>query len=233
MMRLTNAEIAGMIDLSAVRANDGENTIRELIACAQQYKCHLVTTLPGMTLLAKELLINSPEIGVAGNVGFPSGGQTTTIKVAEAKELIKMGCNELDMVLSIGKLISGKYREVLNDICAVVEAGNGVPIKVIMECHYLSPDEILKACDLCIEAGADYVKTGTGWAPTGATLENITLIKSYVGNAIGIKASGGIRELATLIKMYRLGANRFGIGLRSAINILTQSKSLPNGCVDF
>jgi deoxyribose-phosphate aldolase len=103
-----------------------------------------------------------------------------------------------------------------------MEAG-ARPLKVILECHYLTDDQIRHGCDLAIECGAAYVKTGTGWAPTGATLQNVALIKAYVGERIGIKASGGIRDLETLLAMYRLGARRFGISYRSGRKILEAS----------
>jgi len=219
-MALSLSQIAQMIDLSAVQATDGEGSIQRLVHAARQYHCHLVTALPSQTRRVIELLGDTRTIGVSGNVGFPSGGQTTRIKVAETEELLQMGCTELDMVINIAELVSGHREEVLADIQAVVDAAGGVPVKVILECYYLSPDQIRLACDLCIQAKAAFVKTGTGWAPGGATLENIALIKAHVGNAIRIKASGGIRTLETLLAMHRLGANRFGIGVRWVGEIL-------------
>jgi deoxyribose-phosphate aldolase len=168
------------------------------------------------------LLIEGPDIQIVGAVGFPSGGNTTRIKVAEAKELLEMGCSELDMVINVGLLRSGTYQHVLDDMRAVVDVADGAPVKAILECHYLSNEQIRRGCELCIKAGASYVKTSTGWAPTGATLENVALIKSCVGDAIAIKAAGGIRDLDTLLEMYRLGARRFGIGLSSAMGILEE-----------
>jgi deoxyribose-phosphate aldolase len=237
-MKLTLCDIAQMIDLSAVRMDDGDQSVRILVDSARRYQCHLVTTLPSQTLLAIELLRQAhevypqvPEIGVSGNVGFPSGGQTTAIKVAEARELLGMGCTELDMVINLSGLISGRYFDTLEDIRAVVATAEGTPVKVILECHYLSDDLIRKACDLCIQAGAAFIKTGTGWAPTGATLENIALIKTHVGEAIGIKASGGIRQLEILLEMYRLGAQRFGIGLRWVGDILAECERSKDGFI--
>lgn len=237
-MKLTVHDIAQMIDLSAVRMDDGDQSVRTLVDSARRYQCHLVTTLPSQTLLAIGLLrqaneINpqAPEIGVSGNVGFPSGGQTTAIKVAEAQELLGMGCTELDMVINLPGLISGRYSDTLEDLRAVVATAGGTPVKVILECHYLSDNLIRKACDLCIQAGAAFVKTGTGWALTGATLENIALIKAHVGEAIGIKASGGIRQLETLLEMYRLGARRFGIGVRWVGDILAECERSKNGFI--
>ena len=221
-MKLTAREIATMIDLSAVRADTDEREVSTLAEAARKYRCTCVTTLPAYTPLINELLADEPEIHISGNVSFPSGATTSAVKVAEAKELLQMGCDELDMVINIGFLRSGQYQRALDDIRGVVDVAGQAPVKVILECHYLTDDEIRKACELCINAGAAFVKTSTGWAPTGATLENVALIKSCVGDAIGIKASGGIRGLETLVELYHRGATRFGIGLRSAPRIFEQ-----------
>lgn len=226
-MRLTGTEIARMIDLSAVRANDDERTIEELVRCALEYRVCLVTTLPAYTALARTLLADEKAIGLSGNVGFPDGGHTTRAKVEETLELVQMGVTELDMVISLGNLLSGRRQAVLDDLRAVVEAGHGLPVKAIIECHYLTEAQIRQASDICIEAGAAFVKTGTGWAPTGATLENVALIKQHVGDRIQIKASGGVRSLATVLEMYKRGATRFGIGLRHAAEILEACRALP------
>ncbi len=221
-MPFTVREVARMVDLSAVRIDTTEAEVRAMVDLAKKYQCICVTTLPCYTPLVRELLVGEGEIHVSGNVSFPSGEATSNMKIAEARDLLHMGCDELDMVINVGMLRSGKYQYVLDDIVGVVNAAKAVPVKVILECHYLSDDEIRKACKLCIEAGAAFVKTGTGWAPTGATLENIALIKSCVGDRIGIKASGGIRDLETLREMYRRGARRFGIGFRAATPIFAQ-----------
>ena len=228
-MTLTDFEIAQMIDLSAVRANDDEQSIRALVAAACKYHCHLVTTLPSHTMLVKALLRDTGQEGssvlVGGNVGFPSGGQSTRIKTAETRELVRMGCDEIDMVINIAWLLSGRDNYVLQDILGVVDSAKqivpGILVKVILECCYLNADQIRHGCELCVEAGADFVKTGTGWAPSGATLENIALIKAHVGNTISIKASGGIRDKDMLLEMHRLGAIRFGIGLSWISGVLT------------
>lgn len=228
-MQFTLHEVAGMIDLSAVHADIMEAEVRAAVEMAKKYRCYCVTTLPCYTPLVKELLADAPAIRVSGNVAFPSGASSSAIKVAEARELIEMGCDELDMVINIGLLRSGQTRRVLDDIRGVVDVAGRAPVKVILECHYLTDDEIRAGCDLCIQAGAAYVKTGTGWAATGATLENIALIKAHVGDAIGIKASGGIRGLETLREMYRRGARRFGIGVRTAPPIFQQCLAQPAG----
>ena len=125
------------------------------------------------------------------------------------------------------------YQYVGDEIKAVVEAANGLPVKVILECHYLNDDEIRKGCELCVAANVAFVKTGTGWAPSGATPENIALMKSCVGDAIRVKAAGGVRDLATLAELYRRGARRFGLGLKSAINIFDECAELPGGILEL
>jgi deoxyribose-phosphate aldolase len=108
-----------------------------------------------------------------------------------------------------------------------------VPVKVILETHYLTDDEIRRGCALCVKAGAKYVKTSTGWAETGATLENVALIASCIDGKIGIKAAGGIRDLDMLLKMYRLGVRRFGINLAASVDIVRACQALPGGCVEL
>lgn len=218
--------IAQMIDISAVRADSSDEKIKEVVQRAKKYNCYLVTILPSQTLLAKEYLKNctSPKLG--GNVGFPSGGQTTMIKVKETRELVEFGVDEIDMVIDIAAHLSGRYEHVYDDIFAVVEAAEERPVKVILECNYLNDKQIRIGCDLIIKAGAAFVKTGTGWTPTGATLENIELIKNHVGDRIKIKASGGIRSIEMLLELYKRGATRFGISLTSASRILMAAANL-------
>jgi deoxyribose-phosphate aldolase len=211
-----------MVDITAVRAENTEAEIRSMVELALRYRCINVCSLPCHTALVKSLLGEQPDIHLGGTVGFPGGGHTTHIKVAEARELLQLGCTELDMVIAIGLLRSGQYQRVLDDIRGVVEAAGEVPVKVILECYHLSDDEIRRGCELCIQAGAAWVKTGTGWTPTGATLHNVALIRACVGDAISIKASGGIRTLATIIEMSRLGARRFGLGVAPAARIFEE-----------
>ena len=209
-----------MLDISAVRTNSDDAAIQAMVACARKYHCYLVTVLPAQTRRTKSLLAGDPHVRLGGNVGFPSGGQTTMIKVAETRELVEMGCDEIDMVMDVAALLSGRIKDVETDIQAVVEAAESRPVKVILECHYLNEDQMRIGCDLAIKTRAAFVKTGTGWAPTGATLENVTLIKAHVGDAIQIKASGGINSVETLLEMHRRGAARFGISAQSAARIL-------------
>lgn len=207
----TSAEIMQMIEVSAVRADSSDEAIAEAVRCADRYQCYLVTTLPSQTQRTKELLTDLPTIKLGGNVGFPSGGQTTHIKTLETRELVDSGVDEVDMVIDVAAHLSGRYKDVYRDIASVVKAARGRPVKAILECHHLDDDHIRRACDLAIDAGASFIKTGTGWAPTGATLHNIAVVKDHVGEQIAIKASGGIRDMQTIRAMYELGATRFGV----------------------
>jgi len=232
-MSLTPNEIARMIDLSCVQANSTEDEIRQVAEAAKKYNCICVFALPAHTPLMIDLVKDRDDILVGGVVGFPDGGATTAGKIAEAKELVAMGVNELDMVINIAWLKAGKYDLVLNDIKSVIEAGGGLPVKVIFECHYLTDAEIVKACEICCEAGVTFVKTGTGWAPTGATLENVTLMKKTVGGRCEVKAAGGVRGLETLLAMVDRGVTRFGIGVRTAIKILDGASDSETGTTDY
>ena len=230
---LTSKDIARMMDLSAVQCDDDEARVRALAQRASEIRPCVATTLSSWIPLVSELLAGADDVGIGGNVAFPSGACLRRTKIAEARHLVEAGCDEIDMVIDIGKFLSDQYDYCLDDIRGVVEAARGLPVKVIIECHYLSDDQICKASELCVRGGAAFVKTGTGWAPTGATIENISLIKSVVGEAAQIKASGGIRDLDTLVEMYRRGARRFGLGLGRETVILDQADASPNGAIEF
>lgn len=212
-----------MIDISAVKPDSTLDELREAADLARKHNCICVIGLPAHTPLLVELLSDRPDVLVGGAVGFPSGGQTTAIKVAETRELIEMGCSEIDVAINIAWLKAGMYDLVRTDIDAVVEASGLVPVKVILECHYLTDGEIVKASDICAEAGVKFVKTSTGWASTGATPENIALMKQTVGERCFVKAAGGVKDLQTLLALYELGARRFGIGVRTAEAILREA----------
>ncbi len=221
-MELNAQQIARMIDLSCVRADSTIDEIREMAAIAKQYGCICTFALPAHTPLLIDLVKDRDDVLVGGTVGFPSGGATTAGKVAEAVELRAMGCDELDMVINIAWLKAGEYEKVKQDIAAVVKAADGLPTKVIMECHHLTDAELIKGCEIAAACGVMFVKTGTGWAETGATLENTALMKKTVGERCEVKAAGGVRDLATLLKMVDIGVTRFGIGVRTAVNILEE-----------
>jgi len=221
-MQPTVEQLARMIELSLVRADHDLDEIRQLAEDCKQYRCVIAYVLPCYLEEIKRLLADASDVGPAAPVGFPSGGHTTEIKVAETRQLVAAGSAELDMVANLGWLRSGRYDAVEQEIRAVADAAKGTPLKVILECHYLTDDEIRRGADACVRAGADFVKTGTGWAPSGATIENVTLIKSVVGDDAQVKASGGVRDLDTLLEMHRRGATRFGVGRAAGVKILEQ-----------
>ncbi len=219
-MKLDAAKLANMIDLSCVRAESSLEEIREAAETARKYNCICVFALPAHTPLLVGLLEDRPDIHIGGAVGFPDGGATTAGKVHEARELVEMGVDEIDMVLNIGWLKNRDFDLVAGDISAVIDSVAPMPVKVILECHHLNDDEIIAACGIAADCGAQFVKTGTGWAPTGATLENIRLMAETVGTRCGVKAAGGVRDRETLVAMYEAGATRFGIGVNTANAIL-------------
>ncbi len=224
-MKLTAKSLARLIDISAVQTHHGEAEILELVRRAREHRFIAVHVLPCWVPFLREQLAADRDILVGAPVGFPGGAHTTAVKVAELRQLLADGVDEADMMLNVGKLRSGRDAEVRDDIRAVVEAARGTPIKVILEVHLLTPDETKRACALAIDAGAAFVKTATGWLAGGATLENIRLITSFVGSAIKVKASGGIRNLATVRAMLEMGVSRFGINLDASVAILRECAS--------
>lgn len=227
VMKLTARDIARMIDLSCVRSTSSQADIQEMVAAARRYGFGQVSVLQCMLAYTRQLLGSSSGVRLVGNVSFPSGSDSTTCKVFQAREMLAVGCDEIDMVMNLGLLRSGELAEVEADVKAVVETVHPTPVKVIIELMILSAQEIHQACEICVEAGAAFVKTGTGWADRGTTLEDVHLVKSIVGDRIKIKASGGIRNLSTLVEMHNAGATRFGVNLKSGIKIVEEC--LPQG----
>jgi deoxyribose-phosphate aldolase len=219
-MLLASSDIARMIDLSCVRTTSSKTDIEEMVAAAQQYGFGQVSVLQCFIPYSRKLLAGGPQIRVVGNVSFPSGSDSTSLKVLQAKEMAAAQCDEIDVVMNIGFLKSGMHAEVEDDLRAVIDAVQPIPVKVIIEAMVLSPEEVRMACQICLRCGAAFIKTGTGWAQRGTTLEDVQLIKAEVGERAKIKASGGIRDLPGLLALYRAGARRFGINLKSGIEIV-------------
>lgn len=226
---LKSEDIARLIDVSTVRTPHGEADIRELVTYAKEYRFISVHALPCWVSLLSDLLAADSDIFVGAPVGFPSGAHKTKTKLIEAEQLLADGVQEMDLMMNVGMLRSGRLDYVEDEIKAIVQIAGDVEVKVILEVHCLSDDEIKKACELCIKAGAAFVKTSTGWMPTGATLETVSLISNFVGNAIKIKASGGIRNLDTLAKMVAMGVARFGINVQASIDLISACAQLPGG----
>lgn len=232
-MKSLQKDIAQMIDISAVQAPDGETEIKELVRYAQEYNFACIYVLPCWVPFLKELLEENTDILIASSVGFPSGAHTKEIKVSETQQLLKQGVHGLDVMINVGMLRSGRYDYVEDEIKSIVGIAEDIPVKVILETYYLTEDGIKRACELSIKGGAAYVKTSTGWAPGGATRDVISLITSFVGNSIKVKASGGIRTLKDLMDMYRMGVSRFGINLKASIQIMNEFKTLPEEAISI
>jgi len=222
-------EIARLIDVSTVRTPHGEAEIKQLVMYAKEYRFISVHALPCWVPLLSDLLSADPDIYVGAPIGFPSGAHKTRTKLTETEQLLADGAQEMDLMMNVGMLRSGRLNYVEDEIKAIVQIAGDVEVKVILEVHCLTDDEIKKACELCIKAGAAFVKTSTGWMPTGATLETVSLISNFVGNAIKIKAAGGIRDLNTLAKMYAMGVVRFGINVQASMDLISACAQLPGG----
>ena len=221
-MLLTANQVAQMIDLSCVRTISSRTDIEDMVLAAREFGFGQVSVLQSFIPYTKQLLKSTPNIRLVGNVSFPTGSDSTSIKVAQAKELLAAGCDEIDIVMNIGRLRSGEYEDVEADVRSVIGSVKPLPVKVIIEVMCLNPEEINQACNICIRTGATFVKTGTGWANRVTTIEDVRLVKSFVGDKIQIKASGGIRDMDTLLAMYAVGARRFGVNLKSGVEIVQE-----------
>lgn len=222
MVKLTRTEVAQMMDISAVQAQSTLPDVDAVCEMAREFKVAAVFCLPAHVPYMRDRLGAGTGVKLASVSGFPGGAETTRIKAETAKELVELGCDEVDMVNNVAWLKAGDERAYKNDVAAVVAAAGGRPVKVILECHWLTDEEIFRGAQWCRDAGASWVKTGTGWAPTGATVERCALMKRAVGDACGVKAAGGVRSLDTLMRMYEVGTRRFGIGVKSARQILQE-----------
>lgn len=208
---ITLQQLAKVIDHSLLRPELTEEDVLSGCRLAAEYHVATVCVKPCHVQLAKDALQDS-DVLVSTVIGFPHGSNRTAIKVAEANLAMDDGAVELDMVLNIGQLRSGKYDEVRDDIKAVVDAAHArnVKVKVILENAYLSDDEKVKACQLADQAGADWVKTSTGFAPSGATLEDLRLMRNSVRDRVQIKSAGGVRTLDALLAVIDAGVTRSG-----------------------
>lgn len=207
----TPRAIARLIDHTILKADATRGQVQQLCREALAHNFAAVCVNPYWVTLASSELAGS-EVAVCTVVGFPLGATSTAAKVAETGIALRDGAREIDMVLNVGALRSGDLDVVQRDIAAVVEAahGGGAIVKVILETALLDAAEKVSACRLAVAAGADFVKTSTGFASSGATAEDVALLREAVGPALGVKASGGIRSLADLERMVTAGATRIG-----------------------
>ena len=203
--------IAKMIDHTMLKADATTETIKRYCSEAKEYgfasvcvnTCHV-------PLVAEEL--KGSDVKVCCVVGFPLGAMSTTAKAFEAKTAVQEGADEVDMVINVGGMKDRNYEMVKADIKAVVDASEGRTVKVIIETCLLTKDEIVKACELSVEAGASFVKTSTGFSTGGALVEDVALMKKTVGDRAKVKASGGIRTYEQAMELINAGADRIGAG---------------------
>ena len=215
-MPISKPELAQMVDHTLLKPQSTRGDLKKLCSEAIQYSFKAVCVNPVHVPDAASFLKDTGVI-VCSVIGFPFGTHPAKIKAAETKEVIRLGAQEVDMVIWIGALKEGRDPEVVEDIRAVVEAAAGCPVKVILETCYLTEEEKIRGCKLAVEAGASFVKTSTGFGSAGATLEDIKLMRKGVGNKAGVKAAGGIRTLEDALKMIEAGASRLGLSGSVAI----------------
>lgn len=222
---MNKKELAKMIDHTLLKPEATSEGIKRLCEEAVKYNFASVCVNPGRVKEAYEIVKNS-DVKVCTVIGFPLGATTTEAKVFETKDAIQNGATEVDMVINVGRLKDKDYDFVKEDIKAVVEAAKGKALtKVIIETCLLTDEEKVIACKLSKEAGADFVKTSTGFSTGGATGEDIKLMRETVGENMGVKASGGVRSLEDALVMIENGATRIGASASIAICEGTESDS--------
>ena len=207
----TYGEIAKTIDHSLLRPELDLDTVAEGVRLAVRYDVASATVRPADVALAAELVAGT-DVLVSTVVGFPHGSSTTATKAFEAAHALDDGAHELDMVLNIARLRSGRDDEVRDEIRTIVElaARRGAIVKVILENAYLTDEQKVLGCRLAEEAGAHFVKSSTGYAPTGATLEDLALMRASVSPHVQVKAAGGVRTLDALLDVLSIGVTRVG-----------------------
>lgn len=208
---LTLKQLAKTIDHSLLKPELTHDDVISGCQLADRYHVASVCVKPCHVRLAAEQLMHS-DVKVGTVIGFPHGNSTTSVKLAEARQALLDGAVELDMVINIGELRSGHLDYIRNEIKSICDLvhGSGAIVKVIFENAYLTDQEKIKACHLSEEAGADFVKTSTGFAPTGATLEDVRLMRKNVSPHIQVKAAHGVRTLDAALQMIDAGVTRIG-----------------------
>ncbi|WP_178988116.1 deoxyribose-phosphate aldolase [Winogradskyella schleiferi] len=202
-------ELNRYIDHTLLSASATESDILRLCEEAIKYNFYSVCVNSCYVPIAKQALVRS-GVKICTVVGFPLGAMSTEAKIFEAKNAIDQGATEIDMVMNIGRLKSKNHVAVLKDINAVKRAIGLTPLKVILEISELSKNEIVKACEICIDANADFVKTSTGFSKSGATLTAVKIMRKTVKDRLKVKASGGIRDAETALKYIEVGSDRIG-----------------------
>jgi deoxyribose-phosphate aldolase len=214
--KYTLKQVAKTIDYALLRPDMSRDEVREGCEVALKYDVASVCCKPADVAFCAEILRGS-DVHVGTVVGFPHGNSATSVKVFETKQVIADGATEIDVVMNIGLMKSGLYDEVREEIAAVKAAAGNLQVKVILENAYLTKEEIVKACQLCEAAGADYVKTSTGFAPTGAVLEDVQLMRATVSSRVEVKSAGGVKNLDQLLAFMDAGVKRSGASAAAAM----------------
>ena len=211
-------DVAKMIDHSLLNPTLSTDDLEAGIRLALAFDVASVCIMPYHLKKCAEMLAGS-TVKPSTTIGFPHGGHTTQIKVAEAERAIKDGCEELDMVVNVSKVLSGDWDYVQHDISAVIKVAHaaGQKVKVIFENCYLNNDQKTKLCEICTELNADWVKTSTGYGTGGATHEDLKLMREKSGENVQVKAAGGVRDLDTLLAVREIGVTRCGASRSSEI----------------
>ncbi|WP_409478577.1 deoxyribose-phosphate aldolase [Pseudobdellovibrio sp. HCB154] len=218
LKKLTPEDIAQYIDHTLLKPEATRAQIQKLCEEALVHKFYAVCVNSSMISVCKEILKNS-AVKIAAVIGFPLGACDTSTKVFETTRALNLGATEIDMVVHLGAVKSQDWSYVEKDIKDVVMAAQGHPVKVILETHMLTEEEKRKVCEISLHAGAHFVKTSTGFSGGGATVEDVTLMKSIVQSKAQVKASGGVRDFDAAVKMITAGATR--IGTSSGVAIVT------------
>jgi deoxyribose-phosphate aldolase len=210
-MDYTLEEIAGMIDHSLLPVTLNDQDLERGCFLAVEYKCASVCIMPFYLKRCAEILKGS-TVKASTTVGFPHGANTTAIKLAEAQQALDDGCEELDMVVNVSRVLSGHWISVGREIRAIADLAHihGQKVKVIFENCYLQDEHKIRLCEICAEAGADWIKTSTGFGTSGATIDDVKLMRAHSPAHVQIKAAGGIRDLDTLLAFRALGVSRVG-----------------------
>jgi deoxyribose-phosphate aldolase len=227
-MKISYLEFAKMIDASSLKLDTSYDDYHAIVAACKKYSFGCVFIWPAYYAeISAALKGTVTEFGTS--LGFPSGQETTETKVHQARLFTSLGAEQVDMVMNVGWLKSQRYDQVKADLDAVREATKHTSLKVIIEAMLLTDEEIVKACEIVADCGADYVKSGTGFSADPTTLHHIALMKKTVGNRCKIKAAGGVRTLDTLTKMHAMGVTRFGIGYRNAVTLAEEALQYKDG----
>ena len=208
-MNIETEEIARLIDHTLLQPEATPDMAERLCREADDHGFYSVCVSPVFVSLAYELLAGSP-VKVCTVVSFPAGVNEPDVKAYETSRAIQQGADEIDMVMNVGAAKAGDWKRVGVDVESVVTSARGNMVKVILETCLLSDEEKLRACEVCVAAGAGFVKTSTGFNRAGATVEDVRLMRTAVGAGVGVKASGGIRDYATACNMIEAGATRLG-----------------------